>query len=374
MSAYKILRKLTPIKIAVTLALVLIAWLLLGEHMRLQDEPPDEQRKPQQSLAKVQVREFEAAPWSKDLIVQGQLEPWYQVAVTAQVPGRVVSIHKHQGEDVKADEILLEISDEGRTARLEQAEATVTLRQQELRSAETLEQSRLIAETELQRLRSDLADAIAQRAVDRLAVAYNRPKAPFDGLVDRRHVDPGEFVSAGTVLMDVIQIERLKVVAHIPQQDVAELQIGQEVAVELLDGRTLQGEISFISYAANSQTRAYYFEVATDNPERLRVAGASATLHIQLPPVMAHQISPALLSLNGKGQLGVHAVDTEDKVQFHAVDVLKVDGNNAIVQGLPERLRLITLGAGFVQPGQRVTAMAATEAPVDASADIQDPL
>lgn len=374
MSAYTILQKLTPIKIAIIFALVLVVWMLLGDRLRLREEPPGEQQKPQQSLAKVQVRDFEAAPWSKGLIVQGQLEPWYQVAVAAQVSGRVVSMFKQQGDEVKADEVLLEISDEGRAARLEQAEATVALRQQELRSAETLEKSRLIAETELQRLRSDLADAQAQRVVDRLAVAYNRPKAPFDGLVDRRHVDPGELVSAGTALMDVIQIERLKVVAHIPQQDVGELQIGQEVTIELLDGRTLQGEISFISYAANPQTRAYYFEVAADNPKRLRVAGASATLHIPLPSVMAHQISPALLSLNGKGQLGVHAVDAEDKVQFHAVDILKVDGNNAVVQGLPERLRLITLGAGFVQPGQQVTPMAATEAAADAAIDIQGSL
>ena len=344
----------SPVKIAVALAVLFAFWLLIGDKKSAQDAPPAAQQAMAQGLPKVEVITSYATDWQNAIVAQGQIEPWQTVAVTAQVEGRIEQLLADQGQPVIQGQPLLKLSDEGRQQRLVQAQAQVRLANQELASATTLKTSRLVADTELSRLRSAAELAKAQVEAAQLAVDYGEPKAPFTGVVNRRYVDVGAYVKVGDALMDVVVIDKLKVVAQIPQQQVAQLQNGQHVEVRLLDGREFTGIIMFISYAADPTTRTYAIEVSANNPTGSRVAGASATLRIHLPTARVHRVSPALLSLNKAGQLGVHAVAANNTVQFYPVTVVNLDNEGASVLGLPESFRLITTGAGFVAEGQTV--------------------
>jgi len=270
------------------------------------------------------------------------------------VTGRVEELLKHQGDTVKQGEPLLRLSDEGRNLKLAQARADLRLRQNELEGAKSLKSGKLVSQTELARLESELARAQAEVAAAQLAETYSTPAAPFAGRVDRRLVEVGELVQPGAVLMTLVDAARLRVSGQIPQQQAGGVTPGQAVRVTLLDGRELHGQVSFVSLAADKATRSFYVEAHVDNPELWRVAGASATLHIEQPAVQAHRITPALLSLNSEGSTGIHAVDENNQVVFHPVQVIGIDGDGAVVAGLPNRLRLITQGAGFVRPGQTV--------------------
>ena len=58
--------------------------------------------------------------------------------------------------------------------------------------------------------------------------------------------------------------------------------------------------------------------------------------------------------LDDTGDLGVQAVDDEGIVRFHAASIARAGPDSVWLTGLPERLRLITVGQGFVRPGQKV--------------------
>ena len=357
----KLKQHLTPMKIAIFLALLLAIWLILGDSKSALDEAPEQQKKQAASLTQVQIRNSQAEVRDHELVLQGQLTPWQQVTITAQVSGSVKSLLKYEGDAVKSEQHLLKISDEGRSQRLTQATATLTLRERELANARSLEQYDFVAKTEISRFESALAEAKAIATERQLAVQYNTAIAPFDGVVNRRYVELGEWVSMGTALMDVVEVARLRATAFVPQQQVGDIKVGQGVKVELLDGRSMSAEVSFVSYSADAQTRSYLVEIMVPNPSGWRVSGASVTLRVQLPQVLAHQFSPALLSLNGKGQLGVKAVDPDNRVQFYPVNTIAVSTDAATVTQLPDTLKLITLGAGFVEVGQEVEPLEAQE-------------
>lgn len=344
----------SPVTLAVGLTVILILWLIVGDKKQALDDAPERSDETSQPLSRVEVRWLEPSPYSGEVVVQGQVEPWQGVSVKAQVTGRVDELLKQQGDAVEKGDVLLRLTDEGRAEMLARARATLRLRKTELDSALTLSQSKFVTETEIQRLRSELALAEAELRTAELAVEYNTPEAPFDALIARRYVDIGELVSAGTDLMDLVDIARLKVTGYVPQQKVSQLEVGQTVTVDLLDGRQLEGQVLFISPSAESETRSFYIEVAADNPNLWKVAGASATAHIHLPPVQAHTVAPSLLSLNEQGRLGVHVVDEQNQVDFRPVEVVAVNEEEAVLQGLSDRVRVITLGAGFVEPGQTV--------------------
>ncbi|MED5250448.1 MAG: efflux RND transporter periplasmic adaptor subunit, partial [Pseudomonadota bacterium] len=80
-----------------------------------------------------------------------------------------------------------------------------------------------------------------------------------------------------------------------------------------------------------------------------------------LPPRQVHTLSPALFSLDDRGQLAIKHLDDEDRVVQTAVELVSADTERAYVSGLPNPVTLITLGAGLVSPGEAVTPVPAQE-------------
>lgn len=350
----KLSRLTSPVALAVLMTVILGLWLLLGEKRSAQDQAPALAAQVEETLHQVETRWSQAQPLAREQVLQGQLQPWQQVQLMAQVSGRVEKLSRQQGDQVLAGDVLLELSDEGRSMQLAQARANYRLRQTELQSTRKLRASNYATETEVVRLEGELARAAAELESAELAVQYNQPLAPFAGVVDRRYVDVGELVQSGAALMSLVNVTRLKATAQIPQQDASRVAVGQQVKVQVTGGQELQGQVRFVSLAADPETRSFYVEIEAENPQLLRVAGGSATLRIQLPPVLAHQFSPALLRLGADGQLGVHAVDEHGRVINYPVRVVALTNQGATVEGLPETLQVITQGAGFVKPGQQV--------------------
>src|SRR5690554_8195136 len=90
-----------------------------------------------------------------------------------------------------------------------------------------------------------------------LALRHLKHVAPFDGVVNRREVDPGTLVQVGTPLFELVQIDRLKATGRIPQQSVSSVEPGQAVEVKLLDGIAMSGVVGFVAMAASSETRRF---------------------------------------------------------------------------------------------------------------------
>jgi len=344
----------TPKKLAILIALILFCWLFfVGDHKRFEETTPAKDTQAANSVDLVQVRTSNASAWDQSVELQGQVLPWRKVTIKAEVSGTVQEITKQQGEPVKQGDILLALSDEGRQAQLAQAEADLEFARLELKSAETLKTSKFVSETELSRFKAALAAAQARLETAQLAADYGQPKAPFDGIVDRRHIEVGDQVKGDAALFDIVQIDKLKVTAFVPQQQISLLQEGSEVELSLLNGDKLKGMLSFISMSADEATRSYYIEIEVDNADTLRIAGASVSVSIPAPSTLSHSVSPALLYLDKNGKPGLYAVNDSNTVEYYSVNVLSV-GNQAVVSGLPETVRLITVGSGFVKTGQVV--------------------
>ncbi|MGG2396352.1 efflux RND transporter periplasmic adaptor subunit [Pseudomonas sp. SH1-B] len=352
-----------PWIIAVAIAVVLLLWLFSGERFTAHDEVQAETDKPVVSneLTRVEVQWLEAQPMQRQHVVQGQIEAWRRVELRAQVSGSVQKLDQDKGNRVVAEQLLLSLSPDDRPAQVARSEADVRQRESDVTAAKRLRERSLISASELMRLESELAKARAELDSARLHLRNTRIKAPFAGIYDQRSVELGDYVQPGQSLLTLVDIDRLKVTAQIAQQQVTQLALGQTVTVELLDGRRLQGELHFIAAAADPDSRSFRIEVKVDNPDGLRLAGASATLHIQTGEAMAHRLSPALLSLDENGRHGVKWVNAAQRVEFTPVELISVDNQGAWVSGLPSKVALITLGQGFVEAGQQVRTQLAAE-------------
>lgn len=339
--------------VALGLVVALVIWFLTGSIRGAQTEAPAASNGAEQESG-VRARWSEAQPFQAELPLQGELQPWQQVMVRARINGQVESLTLPQGNDVEHGTVLMQLDAEDRRARVTQLEAEIAVAEAELAAAQRLQQSDLIAQTERLRLAAALARVQAELEAAQLQLSYTRIAAPFSGWYDRRLVDEGDFVQAGQELLVLADIKRLRVRAYIPQQRIDEVQIGQNVVVELLNGIQLDGKVHHLSRVATAETRSFLIEVEVDNPQQRPVAGASANLRISLSEVEAHRLSPSALRLDGNGFTIVRTLNEADEVTERRVDILSMTRDAVYVSGLANRERVIIRGAGFTTPGEQV--------------------
>ena len=351
-----------PWLIAVVLSVLLVLWLLSGSVLQSRTDVDAAEPVAEESLSQVTISWQQASPVASKQVLQGQLEAWRTVDLRAQVSGTVERLDQQKGATVAAGQVLLSLSPESRPAQLAREQAEVRQREAAATAARRLRTNKLISANDLLKVETELAEASVKLSSAQLAMANTQIHAPFAGVLDGRQVELGDYVQPGQPLLTVVDISQLKVSAQVPQQQVGKLEIGQPVRVELLDGALLQGKVHFIAAAAEAGSRSFRVEVSVDNPQLLRLAGASATLRINTGDVMGHALSPALISLDKAGRMGVKWVNTEQQVVFTPVQLLSVNSEQAWVSGLPAKVALITLGQGFVEPGETVLAIDVGEA------------
>ena len=119
-------------------------------------------------------------------------------------------------------------------------------------------------------------------------------------------------------------------------------------------GQQIEGAISYVSPEADSETRTFRVEIEVDNPSGLLPDGVSAEVQLPLQQVVAHQISPAILTLSDTGAIGVKTVNALDEIVFMPVRIVDEEKSGVWVTGLPERVVLVTVGQEFVTDGQKV--------------------
>lgn len=334
----------------------IIIWFLTGSFKIAKKDAPEDfkSQKIVGSLFKVETFWSQAEDYETKVTYQGYLESWQSLVLRAQVNASVEKIVKPQGSYVKKGETLIKFSDDGRSSQYNQAKAYLNLKKEELKGIKNLRAKNLSSKANVLGVESEAAQAQANFDNAKLALSYTQPKAAFDGILDSVNLNEGEFVSAGQVWGKFVDISKLKAKAQIPQQRVKELKIGQRVELVLLDGTTLAGKVLYISASASAQTRSFRLEVEVENPDNLRLAGASVSLNIKIGKVKAHKVSLAYLTLDDKGKLGIKNIGKDNRIQFTQVNLLNSDQSGAWISGLPEKAQLISLGAGFTQVGQKV--------------------
>ncbi len=194
----------------------------------------------------------EKAPLER--FVDGRVESLDQGTLTAQTAGRVVALPVDIDDRVAAGAVLVRLKGTEQRAGLAQAEAG--LAEAAAREAEAQARYQRIADMQARKVvpKAALDEATAGRdaAVARLAaaraavsaaseaVAYTEVRAPYAGVVTRRHVQVGESVGPGAPLIGLTSPGRLRVVVDLPQQWVAAVRARGEAAIHL-DGRRIDG-------------------------------------------------------------------------------------------------------------------------------------
>jgi multidrug efflux pump subunit AcrA (membrane-fusion protein) len=275
----------------------LLTWMISGTFIK--EEKFEKSKSSLETLSSVTIVNSQAISRSKVLKSSGFTEADKFVQVRAEVSGRVISRPVKQGDFVKEGDLICQLYIAGREA-------------------------------------------------------YPKIVAPFSGYLEMLRVDEGDYLNTGAVCASLIDPDPMLLVADIAEKDIAEIELGSEASAKLISGKMIYGKVSFIASSADKNTRTFRVEISVNNKDRTIRDGVSAEIFIKGRQVPSHIISPAILSLNDQGKLGIRTVDDQNKVTFQEIQILEDTNNGMWVSGLEEKARIITLGQEYVFQGQVV--------------------
>lgn len=342
--------------IAAVLACALTVWVLGGYYLRTAGKEIAETPKQAETVPamKVSVRTQEAKPVSQVVVAQGQTEPNRTVTVRAETMGQVAEILADEGSFVKTGDVIVRLEANDREARIARAEAHVREQTSAYEAAEALGKKGYQSQRQADQVYSSLQTA--KHELEEALIEFERIeiKAPFEGAVLSCPVELGAYVDTNGEVATIVDNDPLVVSVQIPQQKIAELQTGQNASVQFATGQERDGTIRYIAARADQGTRTFRVEIELPNADGSIPSGISAQATIPTGSVMAQFLSPADLTLSEAGTLGVKTVDDKNEVEFHEATIVMSDVNGAWVTGLPQTARIITLGHGYVQVGEKV--------------------
>ncbi len=189
-------------------------------------------------------------------------------------------------------------------------------------------------------------------------------RAPFDGDVATRDIDPGAFVHPGTELVSVVDRSIVRVTAEAPEVDFPVVEPATKVKMRFLaTGQDLNGVIARRAPAADMGTRTVHFEIDVPDASRSLPVGTTAELTIEVGeprPASAIPLAAAALR-NGKASLFI--VDG-DVVHSRQVALLgEREGLLYLDPSLKPGTPVVLEGRALLQDGEKVTVGAVELAP-----------
>jgi multidrug efflux system membrane fusion protein len=343
----------------------------------------------QKPLTPVSVRTVTSYSGGEVVRYSGNIEPYQQVAVAFKVGGYVEEIRQVRGvggamrslqggDEVTRTEPLARLREADYSvkvaqarAQLSQAEASAAQavldfdRANALFAAESLTKPSFdAARARLDAARAAVESARAVLEEAELALRDCTLRAPLDGVVLERAIEPGSLVGAGTLAFVIADVSSVKVVFGVPDVRLGKLNLGDslEITTEAFREKSFRGRISRIAPAADPKSRVFDVELQVPNPRGELKPGMIAALGLaeeRLPGSFpAVPLRAIVRSPDDSESFSVVVVEQEggeSVAHYRRVRIGRAFGNTiTLAEGVRPGEQVVVSGAAIVAEGEKV--------------------
>ena len=299
------------------------------------------------------------------LTAVGELAAVHQVNVTSDVSGRVTEIKFTPGAHVVQGTPLVQLFDAPDQGDLASFKAQATVARLSLDRAKQLAERQFGPQATVDQAQASYDQALAGIAKTEAIISQKLVRAPFDGELGVRHVEVGQYLTAGTAVVSLTDLSQLYANFTVPEKDSGQLKVGQTVrlGVDAYPGRVFEGKITTIEPQVATDTRNIRVQATIANPEELLKPGMFVSTTVVLPdkpPVVTVSETAVDYTLYGDSVFLLTEKKTDDgKTSLTAVRTFvqtggRVNGRAEILKGLKAGDRVVAVGQLKLQSGAAV--------------------
>ena len=320
----------------------------------------------------IQVTDVQSQVMSDTLRVAGQID-FDEQALTrigSSVTGRVTQIHAHLGNIVKKGDTLALINSSelsGSQLAYLKARSEKELNRRTMERAKTLFDADVISAAELQRRESEYEIASAEtraaqdqlrvlgvssQSIERLAATGTIDSvagvvATINGVVVERKIAAGQVVQPSDVLFAVANLNRVWAVAQVPEQQIAQVKVGQAVSIEVpaLENEKLVGKLIYVGQTVNPDTRTVLVRTELDNKNGRLKPSMLASMLIESAP-LKRVVVPLSAVVRQDDVDHVFIEESENNFRLTPVKLAaEQNGQRVVLEGLKPGMRIVSDGA-----------------------------
>jgi membrane fusion protein, multidrug efflux system len=203
---------------------------------------------------------------SGEFCVNGSFLPMHEVSIVSEIQGKVVSINVEAGSRVISNQTLAVTDNRVLESQLELAKANFEKSKKDLERFEQLSKDDAVS---LQQYESaKLALAGYKSAFIAAGKEYDNSiiKSPFAGIITKRNIEKGTYLSPGNPAFDIIEISKVKFIVKLKNDEVKKVKIGQTVKVyaDAYQGVNFEGKVNSVIIKADESKR-YDVEIEVIN-------------------------------------------------------------------------------------------------------------
>src|SRR5712675_181526 len=299
------------------------------------------------------------------LTAVGDLAAVHQVNVTSDVSGRITDIMFTAGATVKAGSPLVQLFDGPDQGDLASFKAQATVAQLSLDRAKQLASRQFGPQATVDTAQAAYDQASAGIAKTEAIISQKLVRAPFDGELGVRHVEVGQFLTAGTQIVSLTDLGTLYANFTVTEKDSAALKVGHivRIAVDAYPGRNFEGKITTIEPQIATDTRNIRVQATIDNPDHILKPGMFATTTVVLPDKPAVVTVPETAvdyTLYGDSvYLITDKKEDDGKTSLTVTRTFvqtgnRISGRTEIMKGLKPGDRVVAVGQLKLQSGSAV--------------------
>jgi RND family efflux transporter MFP subunit len=286
--------------------------------------------------------------------VVGTVRPKLQSAVEAKVSGQIEKMLASPGQEVKAGEVLVQLSVRELQAKLDQAVASQKQAESDLQRYSTLIQQRVVSQQDFDMVQTRARIARAAVIEAETNLAYATITAPFDGVITRKLADVGDLSTPGKPLVELEDTKSLRLEADVPEAIVSRIKMGAKFTVRIeAQPAELEGVVSEISPAGDPNSRTFVVKLDLPQSEGLR---AGQFGRVAIPVGETEVLRAPVSAVIRRGQMELVFVVAAEHAHLRLVKTGKQIGDEIeLVSGVDPGEQVVVEGNQHLVDGQPVS-------------------
>jgi RND family efflux transporter MFP subunit len=286
----------------------------------------------------------------------GSLRHRRQVRLFSQEEGRITELNVFEGDPASEGEVLVGLEDDILQAELDKARATLAQKALDVQRLEDLVAKRAASDAELSQARTAVAVAGGDVRLLETRLAFTRIRAPFDGVIVERLVEPGDFVSKNTHLLTIADPESLIAEVYASELILPRMKVGDpaQLRIDALGAVAFPARILRIHPSLEQTSRQGIVELTLEDPPAGVKAGQFVRVTLETAAVERLLIPFRALRRDRDGEFVWLLTDTGQAARRTVRSGLQTADRIEILDGLAPGDRIITRGFLGLSEGKTV--------------------
>ncbi len=201
-----------------------------------------------------------------EVVVDALIEAVFRSTVSAQTSGRITEVLVDVDDYVNKGDVLVRLRDKEQRAAMKAADARVEEAKAAFTRMQELLEKKLVSKAEFDKAQAGMKAANAAREQAQEQLEHTVVRAPYSGIVVKRHVEPGESANPGKPLMTGLSLESLRAVANVPQAHIDTVRQLQRARVLLPGDATASVDGTRLTISPYADAASHTFKVRVELP------------------------------------------------------------------------------------------------------------